>query len=394
MAEALFEDPKPMHPPRDFLLLVRLQALAGGFQLIPWLDQVVAEPGWCQRHVRTVRSLLSPAGQTLSRSLRFCKKCHQAVGIEGRACQQCDTGTERCAGQFEPGGQVLFYPGNDWHRAFRFLLRHEASGAGSGEIAPTTGPRSTPRLRHETSGAASGEGRSVRSTPARGRASRFVDVLLADCTQPVYVRVTAQESLDALRIALDRQAKPGGATVLSPAWPMRPLFSRDLVDVDSIDGMIAFLDERATVTVEGVTVEEMAAMDEGGEDRDYLVVLDDLVPVTGYDWRDPEVACRHIRQTLEIAGVPASGRRLTVLETDVETVYLPVGTTARHVQPFFQRGSTLRLHLDGDANWRGSVVQALRTHGLRADNSGLGVPVSVYPPRLGPTEGAPCHTEI
>ena len=70
---------------------------------------------------------------------------------------------------------------------------------------------------------------------------------------------------------------------------------------------------------------------------------------------------------------------LKVIDTDAETAFIPVGGTARQVQPFIERGSTLRIHLDGEPDQRRKLVHLLEHDGMRTDSRGVGLPVSVYP---------------
>lgn len=341
LVEAMFEDPRPLHPPRNSLLQVSLQPLAGAFQIAPWLDGIVRSNGWCQEHARTLRCLLSPGGRTISRAMRFCKRCHHHVGLHGLGCLQCGMGTERGAGQFDSLGRVFIPPRADWHRVFGLQLRHVG--------------RDGPVL-------------------------RYVDVLLADCVRPVYVQVCGQAGLDELRVALEGMVEARSESILAPGSSTRPLLARDVSDDEALDGLIRFLEARATVIVEEVQIEpERQTEPEHEGQTEFLVVADELVPVTGYDWRDPAVAERHVRQTLECLRLPCGDGTLSVPEVDVETVYIPVGLAPRQVQPFFCSGSTLRVHLYGSPSWRQEVVRALHHHGLRSDSSGPGIPISVYP---------------
>ena len=342
LVEALYEDPRPLTPPRDCVHQVRLHALPGSHVFTPWIDRVLRTPGWCEENVRTMRSLLAPGGQTVSRLARFCKNCGVCLGLLVRECRKCECGSERGAGQFDAGRDVVPYPPSHRHRVFRFPLRH--------------------------------------ANPEE-QAWRYVDVLLAECSgTTVYLEITGEGEMADLQAAMESLRDAARVEILVPASTLRPLFARDLPSEAETETLGRKLDAWASVRVTGVRVIEDAVRPLcTGEPEEYLFVLDDMVVVGGFDWRLADVAQAHVEQSLECVGMAPPVGWVRVQSTDVETAYVTLGGSSRRLQPFFERGNTLRVSLGGDAEWRRQVVSLIRTHGLRSERRGVGTPVSVYP---------------
>lgn len=344
LVDILFEEPRPLKPPRPFVHQFRLQAQIGSHHLLPWIDRLMDEAGWSAAHVRTARAMMSPGARTVSRSSKFCKACRTYVALQASGCAECKSGTQRGVGQFDSDGKVRRPSDFPLHRVFAL-----------------------PRQQSEE------------DLHKYGPAVRYVDVLEADVREPVYLIVHGDDEVARLCTRLAARRDDKHPEVVASYQEALPLLARNVASDESLAGLTDAMAHWATVTVEDVSMDlEPSQGEDPPEEGDHLIVTDDLVPATGFDWRSLAGATEHVTRCLECYGLEHDARHVEVNDTDAETAYIPVGA-ARLVQPFIERGSTLRISLKGDASWRQKAVTHIAKEGMRIDSRGVGMAVSIYP---------------